>query len=431
MIGRRQHRFQAFVTALTLVLGVAGPAAAQGLLQEGIRIGVIVPEVPAGGAGELAAAVARSAEQGAILAEEEYQIHAEMMKVELSVLTATATGADVIAAAERLVGDEGVFGMIGGYDAEEAAVLGAWAEERGIPFLNVAASADSLRQELCFDTTFHVEPSAAMYLDALAGWYVRAGFRRWYFVQQDSDEGRAQYERMIWSIEERHFGAREAGRTMIAAGESIGDDVARAIRRSDADLVLLLLGASDQLRVLSELEAAGIEVTVAGFPYQEAQTRTFFAASRDAAPNLGTDHRAAAWEATLDAYGAREYNARHLLRWDEPMNPSAWATYHAVRILFEAAFYGGSVASADVLAYLSGENSVFDLHKGIGSTFRPWDRQLRQSLYLVKIDETATDAFDLALLVGELPAIYKPGTDPIERLDQLGDLEDQSRCSQQ
>jgi len=32
-------------------------------------------------------------------------------------------------------------------------------------------------------------------------------------------------------------------------------------------------------------------------------------------------------------------------------------------------------------------------------------------------------------LVGELPAIYMPGTDPVERLDQLGDLRDRTRCA--
>jgi hypothetical protein len=72
---------------------------------------------------------------------------------------------------------------------------------------------------------------------------------------------------------------------------------------------------------------------------------------------------------------------------------------------------------------------VFDIWKGIGVSFRSWDRQLRQSLYLVKISETQEDPFLMATLVGELPAIYMPGTDPVERLDQLGDLRDASRCN--
>ncbi len=72
---------------------------------------------------------------------------------------------------------------------------------------------------------------------------------------------------------------------------------------------------------------------------------------------------------------------------------------------------------------------MFDLWKGIGTSFRPWDHQMRQSMYLVKIREDEPDPFAMGILVGELPAIYLPGTDPIERLDQMGDLEDRSTCT--
>ena len=413
---------------LAMIMLAAGPATTQGNLDGGVHIGVIVPNTPNILGEEIAAAISRSAAQGAILAQEEYQIHAEMFSIEMSVLTEKASGDDVIAAAERLVDEYGVFGLIGGFTFDEARQLGIWAEARGVPFLNVAASNDSLRNELCSATTFHVAPSAAMYLDALSGWYVRAGFRRWYVIQEDSIEGQAQYERMDWSITERHFGVREVGREVLAKGEKIDSGLVRDIERSRADLILLMLDTDHQLAVLGELDAAGVQTTVTGFPHSETQTRTFFEASRQVAPNLGTGHRAADWEATLDAYGAREYNARYLLRWEEPMDPAAWATYHAVRILFEAAFYGGSVLPTDVLSYLSGEQTIFDLHKGLGATFRPWDRQLRQSLYLIKIEGEAVTTSDLGLLVGELPAIYLPGVEPVERLDQLGDMENRSRC---
>jgi hypothetical protein len=168
---------------------------------------------------------------------------------------------------------------------------------------------------------------------------------------------------------------------------------------------------------------------VAGYPHPETLSRDYLLASREAAPTLGTNHRASAWEASIDAYGAREYNARHRLRWDgEPQDAAAWAAFHAVKILFEAALFGRSTDGDDLAAYMVNQASVFDLHKGIAVTFRPWDHQLRQSLFLVKVSETADNAFDLALLVGELPAIYMPGTDPEERLDQLGDLANRSTC---
>jgi len=110
------------------------------------------------------------------------------------------------------------------------------------------------------------------------------------------------------------------------------------------------------------------------------------------------------------------------------MEAPAWAVYQAVKLAYEAAFFGGGTSAEQVLGYLEAETTVFDVWKGIGTTFRPWDGQLRQSLYLVKISETETDPFTLVTLVGELPAIYMPGTDPVERLDQIGDLAAASRC---
>ena len=98
-------------------------------------------------------------------------------------------------------------------------------------------------------------------------------------------------------------------------------------------------------------------------------------------------------------------------------------------MVFEAATLGGSATPADVIAYMAGPRGVFDVWKGIGVSFRPWDQQLRQSLYLSKISPSNDDLFRLALLVGELPAIYMPGTDPVERLDQLGDPKNHSTCT--
>ncbi len=421
--------------ALALALAVALPAApvaAQPALEVGIRIGVILPEVPADAEYDWQKAVAFGAEHGAILGQEEHVFNAQILGVDFDVLFETASGpAAAVAAAERLLIERGVFGIIGGYELTEAIALGTWAQARGVPFLNVGVQSDLLRNDMCFATTFHLEPSAAMYLDAIAGWYVRAGFRRWYIITADDDEGDALGERLRWALEERHFGVTEVGQTILTSETDTGADLVSAIERSRADLVVLLIDGADQLRLLADLEVAGLDLNmeVAAFPYPETQTRAFFFASREAAPNLGTNHRATSWEATIDAYGGREYNARYRLRWDgEPMDSVAWAAFHGVKTLFEAAFFGGSVAGEDVLAYLTAATSVFDLHKGIAVTFRSWDHQMRQSLFLVKISDEAEMAFNLGLLVGELPAIYMPGTDPLERLDQLGDMENRSTC---
>lgn len=394
-----------------------------------VRVGVIIPTVgPETNA--LDGAVATAAEHGAILGGEEVEFNAELFGVGFELLIERASGADDVVAAATRLAEQGAYGVIGGYDLAEARALGEWADAAGVAFINVGATEDSLRNEFCAANMFHIEASAAMYLDALAGWYVRAGFRRWYIIQEDTEEGEALYDRLIWAMENRHFGAREAGRSVIPEGAEITEAITRQIAGGNADLVLLLLDAEDQLQAVHDLDDAGVRLEVGGFPYPDTQTRTFYAAYRAAAPTLGAGHRASNWEWTIDAYGAREYNARYVERWNEPMDGMAWATFHAVKTIFEAAFFGQATDPAGVIAYLNSPSTVIDLHKGIAVSFRPWDRQIRQSLFLIKILENPdATPYTIALLVGELPAIYMPGTDPVERLDQLGDLEARSTCN--
>src|SRR5690606_4505701 len=228
-----------------------------------------------------------------------------------ALVTAEAAGAQGVAeAAAGLLAEHGIFGVVGGFDAAEAAALAAWSAETGIPYINVGSSADELRNDLCQPTMFHVEPSPAMYHDALAGRYVRSSLRNWFFVRAADQEATAQWQRSLTGLRERHFGARSVGERTYEPGMDLAD-LAANIKRANADLVVLLLPAADQLTVLAGLEAAGVAVMVTGFPYPEAATRTFYAASRAAAPDLGSGHRISSWEATLDAYGARELNARY------------------------------------------------------------------------------------------------------------------------
>jgi ABC-type branched-subunit amino acid transport system substrate-binding protein len=419
---RRAIRRAHALLLVTLLAAVLGGAHAQRVV-----IGMVLPDLETGTA--LERAVARSADEGTTMVAEEFAFNAEMFALDFEVAVERANDPEAaVRAAETLVAEREAFAVVGGFGAGVAEALSAWSAERGVPFLNVGSSSDALRNEACERTAFHVEPSAAMYVDGLAGWYVRSGFRRWYVVHADDAEGEALRERVAWSLRERHFGARIVGTSSVPAG---GGDVAAAVtaaRRADADLLLLLVSAEDQLRWLAEFDAAGLEAEVAGFPHPQAQTRAFFQAARDASPRLGAAFRSLAFEATLDAYGARELNARYRATFGHPMEPPAWAAYQAVKMLFEAATFGGSTEHEAVRAYLSAPTTVFDLYKGIGTSFRPWDRQLRQSIYLVEISETEPDPFSMAILVGELPAIYLPGTEVIERLDQIGDLAAESRC---
>jgi ABC-type branched-subunit amino acid transport system substrate-binding protein len=402
-----------------------------------MRIGLVVPTRTGPGqvVSSMYEAVGEAARMGAILAGDEIGQNAELMGRELKVLLASAPTAEAATrSAQRLIATEKVFALVGGLGPGQARALSQVAEQRKVLFFNIGDPAPALRAEACSRYTFHVEASAAMYLDALADWFVRSSFRRWFFVYPKIPEGQGLYQRMIKALTVRHWGAREAGKATVAASQPDYSREIQSIRASGADVVMLLLNGEDQLAFLGQYESLGLSVPITAFPDPITQTRDFYSALRLAAPKTSAGYRATLWEATLDAYGARELNARFSERWGQVMDPSAWAAYESVKMLFEAASFGQTLEPSKLVAYLEKPQTVFDVHKGIGVSFRPWDHQLRQTLYLVKLNAQAQASVELskrramAALVGELPAIYRPGTDPIERLDQLGDLKGDTRC---
>lgn len=414
-----------------------GAARAQDQLAEPLRVGAVLPIL--GGTIPNARTnlrpVGEAARLGLTLGEEDANKNGELLGASVALTIANAPGPEAAArAAERLIARDKVTVLVGGFTRAEVEALSAVAAKVGALFLNIGATSDALRHA-CRANCFHIEASAAMYIDAVFGWFVRAGYRRWYFARDDSDESQDQYERAIASLRDRHWAAEVVGRGLLRQDDPRGYAPLLAdIAEAAPDVVLLLTDWHTQLDLLSRYQAAGLTAPVTGFPDPMAQTRDFYFASRQAAPVAGSGYRAALWEATLDAYGARELNARFDSRWGRPMDPAAWSGYMAVKIAFEASMQAGATDGASLAAYLAGERGLFDVSKGIGMTFRPWDHQLRQSLYLVKINPDASGSMDLdamlarAALVGELPAIYMPGTEPVDRLDQLGEIDPSRSC---
>lgn len=435
-ISRRQFLTLAGA-ALATLFGLPRRTWARDPVGAPIRIGVILPlrSGPEMRSTSPHDVVANAARMGAVMGGDEVGANAALLGMKLDVLLASSPDADAATrAAERLVATEDACALVGGFGEDQALAISKVAAARRVPFFNIGTPEDALRGESCNRYTFHVEASAAMYLEALAGWFVRAGHRRWFLVYDATPAGEALYRRFIRGVTANHWGAGEVGKAAIAPGQPTYNKEIQAIQKARPDVVLLLTGAQAQLSFCGQYEAAGIDARITGFPHPPAQTREFYNSLRQAAPKSGAGYRAMLWETTLDAYGARELNNRFMTRWGQPMDPAAWSAYQAIKIAYETAFGAMSLAGADMVAHLEQPATVFDVYKGIGVSFRPWDHQLRQPLYLVKIDANAHDGVDvesrarLATLVGELPAIYKPGTDPVERLDQIGDLKPESRC---
>ena len=416
---------------------LCGVSLGQVSVANSIRIGAVFPTKT----GEMAIrtsiydVIGEAARMGAILAGDELGTQADPLGMRLEVLLASSPNADAaFRAGQRLVATEGVSALIGGLGEGQAEALSAVANEHRIPFFNIGSPSAALRGEICSRYTFHVEASAAMYLDALADWFAESDHRRWFVIYEDSGEGAALHDRAVKAITQHQAGGEVVGAAAVVPEQPVYTAEVEAIRRADADVVLLLLDPLDQIPFLAQSESMGLDVPMAPFPDPVTQTRDYFATARYQAPRVGPGHRIVLWETTLEANGAGELNDHFMARWGEPVNPTAWAAYQAVKIFYNAVVSTGTLEGSVLVDYLESPEAVFDVQKGTGVSFRSWDHQLRQPLYVVNIDPEAewgpelTRRVELVDLVGELPAAPTSDILPAERLDLLGDGPGESDC---
>ncbi len=88
------------------------------------------------------------------------------------------------------------------------------------------------------------------------------------------------------------------------------------------------------------------------------------------------------WDPELERYGARQLNDRFVARFRRPMDSLAWAGWFAVKAAWEGSQRARSPDGASIGTYLEQDSTRFDGHKGVPLSFRPWDHQLRQPLYV-------------------------------------------------
>lgn len=134
----------------------------------------------------------------------------------------------------------------------------------------------------------------------------------------------------------------------------------------------------------------------------------------------GVDGRVVAWDARLERFGAGQLNQRFRARYGEGMGSQGWVGWFAVKVLWESTLRARSASPAALIAYLRSAAAQFDGHKGRPLSFRAWDGQLRQPLYV--ISAASPDPV-------EVPRAA-PGDQASSRdvLDRLGTPRERSEC---
>ena len=422
-----RRNFMAGATALATA-GLAAPALSQNSLPQAIRIGTIFPART--GASFIRASVndfiGTAGRLGAVLADTQLGTAVSGQGSDLDVLLASSPTSDAaVRAGERMVETGDICALVGGVGEGQAQVLAEIATRSGIPFFNIGETSDAFRREAASPYVFHIEASDAMYLDAMGQLAASQGHMRWAVVSDTSARGAALARRLERSAEKA--GCAIAGNVSIVPGVPVYFDEVDQLAEIEADIVFILINFQDQFPFMVQMEELGITTPVLSFPHTITQTRDFIAASRNRLPILTPRHRVALWDPTNLEPGAEDFNLQIRARYAEPADPTAWSSYHAIKIIVDTVMATGSVEPDAMVAHLEDPETTFDVAKGPGVSFRPWDHQLRQPLATLEVDDEVVwrqlqlaSRIDVARYTGSLPE-GEPGEDPRRWLDTLGD----------
>ena len=377
MTGRRLGR-RAFLASLTA--GSAALLATRSARAEDVfTVGVLLP-ADADRATELS--------RGAALGLDDANALATLFAKRLRLVTETDRAGG---SAGRSLTRAGVLAVVGGAGPGGGETLLQVAGE-GIPVLNVGAPDDRLRNEACDRRLFHVTPSVSMYVDALTQVLIeQRKLPRWNVVSDGSPRG-AEIE-------------AAARRSVARRGGTIGADA----------------GAADVL--LLAVDERGMDAAMPRV-IGEGRRPDRIAAIGEAGMRLPAERAAGiwalGWHRELERFSARELNGRFRRRWNAPMTETAWAGWAAVKLVGEAVVRASATDGAALVAFMESA-PAFDGHKGEALTFRKWDHQLRQPLYVAgarKREEIGGPLAPLAVLadVGG------------NNLDALGTTMADSRC---
>lgn len=362
------------------------------------RIGVVLPWAREGFRLDTKSVemAGNSARRGAVLAEEELSGSVDGGGV--SVVYASAPNADSAdRAARRMAAIDGVFALVGGFGEGQARAINRAAQDHGVLFMNAGSTSESLRAEECGRHTFHVEAAASTYLSGLIRWFESSAHRRWFIVHARDEEGRDQLE-----LARREIARHAAGPGLVGTATVVGSgDFDRAlaeIREAAPDVALLLLGWREQLEFIGHSDAAELSTNVTGFPHPATQTYEFATSLQRLSPRNTLGHRVVLWSPALGSERAKQLNSRFFSRWGLPMDAPAWSTYQSVAILARTAATFASTDSGRLIEHLESETTEFDVGKGKQVSFGALDHQLRQPLYVVRPQPTATGASPLGVV---------------------------------
>ncbi|MGQ0673390.1 MAG: ABC transporter substrate-binding protein [Hyphomicrobium sp.] len=277
-----------------------------------------------------------------------------------------AMGDDIVEKAKALFADGHTL-IIADLEADDLLEVADLPEAAGAILLNIRLSDDELRQEACRSNVFHLAPSWSMRADALAQYLVWKKWNRWFLL---SGKG----------LKDQQYAAA-IRRSAKKFGGKIVDEKTYAFeagsRRTDSGHQQI----QTQMPQLTET-AEDYHVVFAADAEESFGDYLLFR-TRDPRPVVGSHGlTAVGWHRSFEQYAGTQMQNRFeraAHRWMTERDYYAWL---AVRVFGEAVLRTSSTQPDTLKTYLLSKDFEVAGFKGLGMTFRNWDRQLRQPILL-------------------------------------------------
>ncbi len=295
--------------------------------------------------------------------------------------------------AQKLVERDKVICLIGEISSASGLAIGDQAQRYKIPFFNTGCNSDALRGANCRRYMFHIEGCNTMYTKTIGTWQLQKNLikdARWYFLTADYAFGHDLYRVSSRFLEQN--GGVLVNNVYVPTNTMDYSAYILKIRRAKPDFVYLNLAGVDQTTFLKQYREYGLPYKLAGGVMD---TLPFWAAGLD---NL-SGHWQSLWYHEIDVPAAREFTDRFIIRFGHPPENQAWGDYVGTRIVLQTIAETKSTNAQKIVAHLE-KGAEFDLLKARKGTFRRWDHQLLQEMYVVKVKNKANsknrwDIFDV------------------------------------
>ena len=280
-------------------------------------------------------------------------------------------------------------------DAELKAVLASAPTALGqVLFFNIGSGLDELRGAGCMANLLHTYPSEAMRADAIAQYLAARSWNQALVLYGPRPQDKLQLDAFVRAA--KRYGVKVAKQTAFKLSTDPREREQSNVR---------LLTNDKSYDVVSVIDSDG--EFARGVPYNTQWPR----------PVVGANGLVAqAWHPQWDLNGGPQLSRRFVRAAHRPMGGQDWAAWAAVKAVIGVLTENPKATLPEQLKLLRSGQVAVDGFKGPRLTFRAWDGQLRQPVFLGYADGVAA------------VAPFEGVMHPTEVLDTLGVDEKESTC---